>query len=37
MAAKVRELLALEAPAYVFGPDELDPFLRGGDPGTRID
>ncbi|WP_418286736.1 isopentenyl phosphate kinase [Halorubrum sp. DTA46] len=37
MAAKVRELLALDAPAYVFGPDGLEPFLRGGDPGTRIE
>ncbi len=37
MAAKVRELLALDAPAFVFGADGLDPFLRGGDPGTRID
>ena len=37
MAAKVRELLALDAPAYVFGADGLDSFLRGGDPGTRID
>ena len=37
MAAKVRELLALDAPASVFGPDGLEPFLRGGDPGTRIE
>jgi len=37
MAAKVRELLALDAPAYVFGADGLDSFLRGGDPGTRIE
>lgn len=37
MAAKVRELLALEAPAYVFGAAGLEPFLRGGDPGTRIE
>ncbi|GAB3418961.1 isopentenyl phosphate kinase [Haloparvum alkalitolerans] len=37
MAAKVRELLALEAPAFVFGPDELSAFLSGGDPGTRIE
>ena len=37
MAAKVRELLALDPPAYVFGADGLEPFLRGGDPGTRID
>lgn len=37
MAAKVRELLALDAPASVFGADGLAPFLRGDDPGTRID
>ncbi|MFA9517841.1 isopentenyl phosphate kinase [Halopenitus sp. H-Gu1] len=37
MAAKVRELLALDAPAFVFGPNELSGFLRGEDPGTRIE
>jgi isopentenyl phosphate kinase len=37
MAAKVRELLALDAPASVFGADGLAPFLRGEDAGTRID
>ena len=37
MAAKVRELLALGAPAFVFGPDGLAAFLDGGSPGTRID
>ena len=37
MAAKVRELLALDAPAYVFGADGLSPFLRGEDAGTRVD
>ncbi|MFC6613822.1 isopentenyl phosphate kinase [Halopenitus salinus] len=37
MAAKVRELLALEAPASVFGPDDLSGFLRGEEPGTRIE
>ncbi len=37
MAAKVRELLALDAPASVFGVDGLDPFLRGEEPGTRIE
>jgi len=37
MAAKVRELLALEAPAHVFGAAGLEPFLRGEDAGTRID
>jgi isopentenyl phosphate kinase len=37
MAAKVRELLTLDAPAYVFGAAGLAPFLRGEDAGTRID
>ncbi|TKX81513.1 isopentenyl phosphate kinase [Halorubrum sp. SD626R] len=37
MAGKVRELLALDAPAHVFGADGLAPFLRGEDAGTRID
>jgi isopentenyl phosphate kinase len=37
MAGKVRTLLALEAPAYVFGADDLETFLAGGEPGTRID
>ncbi|QAU11422.1 acetylglutamate kinase [Halorubrum sp. BOL3-1] len=37
MAAKVRELLALDAPAHVFGADGLTPFLRGEDAGTRVD
>ncbi|WP_050032464.1 isopentenyl phosphate kinase [Halorubrum halophilum] len=37
MAAKVRELLALDAPAHVFGAAGLAPFLRGEDAGTRID
>lgn len=37
MAGKVRQLLALDAPAHVFGPDQLDAFLRGEDPGTRVD
>ena len=36
MAAKVRELLALGSPAYVFGPDDVDAFLAGDEPGTRI-
>jgi len=36
MAAKVRELLALGSPAYVFGPDAVDAFLAGDEPGTRI-
>ncbi|PHQ38623.1 acetylglutamate kinase [Halorubrum persicum] len=37
MAAKVRELLALDAPAHVFGAAGLAGFLRGEDAGTRID
>ena len=37
MAAKVRELLALGAPAYVFGPDAVDGFLKGDGVGTLVD
>jgi len=37
MAGKVRTLLDLEAPAYVFGAADLETFLAGGEPGTRID
>jgi len=37
MAGKVRTLLGLDAPAYVFGADDLQTFLAGGEPGTRID
>jgi isopentenyl phosphate kinase len=37
MAGKVRTLLALDAPAYVFGPDGVSEFLAGGSPGTRIE
>jgi isopentenyl phosphate kinase len=37
MAAKVRSLLELGAPAHIFGPDGLDAFLVGESPGTRID
>jgi isopentenyl phosphate kinase len=36
MAAKVRALLELGAPAHVFGPDALDAFLAGEDAGTAI-
>ncbi|AZH25435.1 isopentenyl phosphate kinase [Haloplanus aerogenes] len=36
MAGKVRTLLDLDAPAYVFGADDLSAFLSGGEPGTRI-
>ena len=37
MATKVRELLALDAPAQVFDLDGLAGFLAGEDGGTRID
>ncbi|KTG08624.1 acetylglutamate kinase [Haloprofundus marisrubri] len=37
MAAKVRALLAMDAPAHVFGPDGIGPFLAGASPGTKID
>ncbi len=37
MAAKVRALLELNAPASVFGIDELAAFLDGESPGTRIE
>jgi len=37
MAAKVRELLALGAPAYIFGPDAVDGFLKGDGVGTLVD
>ncbi|KAB1198794.1 MULTISPECIES: isopentenyl phosphate kinase [Haloferax] len=36
MAAKVRKLLALGAPAHVFGPDGLSAFVAGESPGTVI-
>ena len=37
MAGKVRALLALDAPAFVFDLDGLSAFLAGGEPGTRVD
>jgi len=37
MAAKVRALLALGAPASIFGPRSLQAFLRGEDPGTHVE
>ncbi len=37
MAGKVRTLLALDSPAFVFGLDRLDAFLDGRDAGTRIE
>ena len=36
MAAKVRKLLALPAPAHVFGPEGLTAFLDGESPGTTV-
>ncbi|MGQ4555037.1 isopentenyl phosphate kinase [Halobellus sp. GM3] len=36
MAAKVRALLDLGAPAHVFGPDALEAFLAGENAGTVI-
>jgi isopentenyl phosphate kinase len=36
MAAKVRALLALSAPATIFGPDDLGAFVSGDDPGTVV-
>ena len=36
MAGKVRALLALGAPATIFGPDAIRAFLAGEDPGTLI-
>ncbi|RLM44665.1 acetylglutamate kinase [Haloarcula sp. Atlit-47R] len=36
MAGKVHALLALSAPALVFGPDALPAFLAGESPGTTI-
>jgi|AntDeeMetagen134_2_1112570.scaffolds.fasta_scaffold01896_3 isopentenyl phosphate kinase len=36
MNAKVRTLLGMDAPAWVFGLDELDGFLDGGSPGTQV-
>jgi len=37
MAGKVQELLALGAPAHIFGPDAVAGFLAGADVGTLID
>jgi len=36
MAGKVRELLELDVPAYVFDVDGLETFVCGGKPGTEI-
>ncbi|MFB6172550.1 MAG: isopentenyl phosphate kinase [Haloarculaceae archaeon] len=37
MAGKVRQLLALDAPASIFDLDGVGPFLDGGTPGTLVD
>jgi isopentenyl phosphate kinase len=37
MAAKVRELLDLGAPAHIFGPDAVGDFLNGERAGTLVD
>ncbi len=37
MAAKVEKLLATDAPAWIFGPDDVEAFLTGESPGTLID
>jgi isopentenyl phosphate kinase len=37
MAGKVRSLLGVDAPAWVFDLDGLTRFLSGKSPGTRID
>lgn len=37
MAEKVRELLKLDAPAYIFDLDGLEEFVNGGSPGTLVD
>jgi len=37
MAAKVRELLDLGAPAHIFGPDSVGAFLQGKQAGTVVD
>lgn len=37
MAGKVRTLLELDAPAFVFGRDDLPAFLDGEQVGTRIE
>lgn len=37
MAGKVRALLALDGPSFVFDLDGLPDFLAGGSPGTRIE
>ncbi len=36
MAGKVRTLLELDAPASIFGPEDVSAFLDGESPGTQI-
>ena len=36
MSAKVRTLLDVDVPAWVFGLDELDGFVRGESTGTQV-
>jgi isopentenyl phosphate kinase len=36
MAGKVAQLLDLEVPAQVFGPEAIETFLAGGRPGTTV-
>jgi len=37
MAAKVKGLLSLEGQASIFGPEALEAFLGGGEPGTTVE
>lgn len=36
MYGKVKQLLSLDAPAFVFGLDRLEGFLAGESPGTQV-
>src|SRR5699024_3805301 len=36
MTGKIRALLELDAPAWVFGLDRIDGFLDGESPGTQV-
>lgn len=36
MSGKVKQLLSLDAPAFVFGLDALEDFLAGESPGTQV-
>jgi isopentenyl phosphate kinase len=37
MAGKIRSLLSLTVPASVFGPEDLEAFLAGDQPGTTVE